>query len=179
MKRKLKTWHNIIHAVTSFKQSPVFKGLLLLSCHRKFHINWTSFNTSNINITNNHFSPQVMEHRKDHEIWRWILRSVLYHLGNIYNVFNHFIWKSKCKLNVTRIYSCQVQITIKNNIYLKPQTLNYEKKVLTVMVNNSTKYQQSEKPHFTSNHWTQKRQCRWKSRFLFGTGTQIVVGLIQ
>jgi hypothetical protein len=55
--------------------------------------------------------------------------------------------KSKCKLNVTRIYSCQVQITIKNNIYLKPQTLNYEKKVLTVMVNNSTKYQQSEKPH--------------------------------
>jgi len=34
------------HAVTSIKQSPVFKGHLFLSHHRNFHMNLTSFKMS-------------------------------------------------------------------------------------------------------------------------------------
>jgi hypothetical protein len=36
------------HAVISIKQSPVLKGHFFLSCHRKFHMNWTSFKRSPI-----------------------------------------------------------------------------------------------------------------------------------
>jgi len=35
-----------VYAVTSIKQSLVFKGNIFLSCHRKFHMNLTSFKRS-------------------------------------------------------------------------------------------------------------------------------------
>jgi hypothetical protein len=35
-----------VHAVTSIKQPLVLKYHIFLSCHRKFHMNWTSFNRS-------------------------------------------------------------------------------------------------------------------------------------
>jgi hypothetical protein len=40
----------LAHAVTLNKQSPVLKGLLFfsVSCHRKFHMNWTSFKRSHV-----------------------------------------------------------------------------------------------------------------------------------
>ena len=34
------------HAVTSIKQSPVLKVTFFFSCHRTFHVNWTSFKRS-------------------------------------------------------------------------------------------------------------------------------------
>jgi hypothetical protein len=50
--KRFSIWTEIVtfvkpaHAVTTIKQSPVFKGYIFLSCHRKFHMNWTPFKTS-------------------------------------------------------------------------------------------------------------------------------------
>jgi hypothetical protein len=45
--------------VTSVKQSPVFKGHSFLSCHRKFHMNWTSFKRSPVLKGNLFFVSKV------------------------------------------------------------------------------------------------------------------------
>ena len=38
------------HGVISIKQSPVFKGHIFLSCHRKFHMNWNTFKFENVSV---------------------------------------------------------------------------------------------------------------------------------
>ena len=42
------------HVITSIKQLSVLKGHFFLSCHRKFHMNWTSFKRSP--VLKDHFS---------------------------------------------------------------------------------------------------------------------------
>ena len=50
---------NLALAVTSIKQSPVLKGHLFLSCHRTFHMNWTSFKRPPVLYDHFSFFPSV------------------------------------------------------------------------------------------------------------------------
>jgi len=52
---------NLSYEVTSIKQSPVFKGLLFLFCHRKFHMNLISFERS-LYLTSFKRSPVLKDH---------------------------------------------------------------------------------------------------------------------
>ena len=55
----------LAHVVTSIKQSPVFKGHFLLFCHRKFHMNRTSFKRLPVLWDHFFFVPKVTLYRFD------------------------------------------------------------------------------------------------------------------
>jgi hypothetical protein len=62
-----------VHAATSVMQSHVLKShLFFLSCHRNFHMNWTSFKRSSILEDHSFFITEMTSKYRFDYIFNWI-----------------------------------------------------------------------------------------------------------